>query len=335
METIKIKPYMPTELEVEEIGENRISVKAYPFESGNAITFAHPVRRLLLSSSVGYAPIAMKIEGAKHEFDSIRGILEDVAIFIVNLKNIRFNVKSELEEEQEIVLDYEFEGKKEVSSSELSNDLVEVIGIDTHLATIGEGSALKFSIIVKKGLGYVPSEDIRDIIPEDYIALDAYFAPVKKVVYDIEKVLVEDDPNFEKIIFDITTDGRIEPVEAFKNAISVMKSQMDVFNRFLNIEDVPTIIEKEETIDLKPFLVGIDELNLSARSFNNLDKAGVKYFGELVLLSEASIKNIKNLGAKSCTEILSKISEKGYSAGEDLDKELKNALVAKIEELKS
>jgi DNA-directed RNA polymerase subunit alpha len=333
METIKITPYMPTELEVEESGLNRISVRAFPFESGNAITFAHPVRRLLLNSSVGYAPVAMKIEGAKHEFDSIRGILEDAAIFIVNLKNIRFMIKDE--NVKEVVVNYEFEGKKEIISSELENDDVRIVSPDSHLATIGEGFNLKFSIIIKQGLGYVPSEDIRDTIPEGYIALDAYFTPVKKAVYEIENVLVEDNPNFEKIIFDISTDGQIKPVEAFKNAISVMKAQMNVFNKFLNIEDIPTIVEKEEVIDLKPFLVGIDELNFSARSFNNLDKAGIKYFGELVLLSESSIRSIKNLGAKSCTEILGKITDMGYSAGEDLEKDLKVALVAKIEELKS
>jgi DNA-directed RNA polymerase subunit alpha len=332
MKKISTSPYMPTEVDIEQVSETEARVSAYPFESGYAVTLAHPLRRLLMSSSLGYAPVAIKINGASHEFDSIRGMLEDVAVFIINIKNIRFKLKEDVEE---AVLEYSFSGHKEIKGSDLENDTVEIVTPELHLANINDDSELVFSVIVKKGIGYVPSEELRDGIPEGYIPLDAFFTPVKKAVYNIEKMLVEDDPNYEKIVFDIKTDGLIEPVDAFKNAISIMYKQMSVFNRVLDIS-TDTVTEKEDDgVDLKPLLVKIDELNLSARSFNSLDRAGIKYLGEVVLMSEVELKNIKNLGKRSCEEISMKLDELGYPVNEDLEPEIKKLLIEKLQTLKS
>ncbi len=110
-------PFLPTEVEIEAINDDEAKISAYPFESGFAITLAHPLRRLLLSSSVGYAPIAVKIEGASHEFDSLRGMLEDIAIFVINLKNIKFKINGD---EEQVVVEYSFDGPKEIKGEELS-----------------------------------------------------------------------------------------------------------------------------------------------------------------------------------------------------------------------
>ena len=107
MKTIKTSPYIPTDIQIEEMGKNRIKVSVYPFEAGSAVTFAHPIKRLLLLSSVGYAPIGVRIEGVVHEFESIRGITEDVSLFIVNLKNIRFT-NNALNNDKQIKIDYSF-----------------------------------------------------------------------------------------------------------------------------------------------------------------------------------------------------------------------------------
>ena len=184
MNMIKIEPYIPTDISIEEISTNRIRISAYPFESGYAITLAHPIRRLLLSSSVGYAPTALRIQGVTHEFDSIRGIVEDVSHFITNLKNIRFLIKDT--ESDNVQLHYEFKGPMVLSANELVNDMVGIVNPEAYLATINENASLSFSLIVQKGIGYVPSESIRGKISEDYIPLDAYFTPVKKAVYEIE-----------------------------------------------------------------------------------------------------------------------------------------------------
>lgn len=333
MKTIKTTPYIPTTVDVQELGENRVKISAYPFESGYAVTLAHPLRRLLLSSSVGLAPIALKIEGVAHEFDSIRGIVEDVSPFIVNLKNIRFLSKQDTDES--IVVNYSFKGPLNLTGAHLANADIDVVNKEAPLATINEDAVLDFSIIVQKGIGYVPSEDIRNIIPEDYIPLDAYFTPVRKAVYEIENVLVDDDPTYEKIIFEVETDGQVNPYEAFKQAIVIMHSQMAIFNA--DISSIPTIQKSgnEDNFDLKGLLAKIDGLNLSARCFNCLDRIGVRFIGELVLMSESELKNIKNMGKKSYDEIAEKLQELGYPVGTELEDDKKAALNAKIVKLKS
>ena len=288
-------PFLPTEVEIEAISDNEAKISAYPFESGFAITLAHPLRRLLLSSSVGYAPIAVKIEGASHEFDSLRGMLEDIAIFVINLKNIKFKINGD---EEQVVVEYSFNGPKEIKGEDLINSDVEVVSPDVHLATINSDCNLTFSVIIQKGIGYMPSEDIRDIVGPDYIPVDAFFTPVKKVVYDVEKMLVEDNPNFEKAVFNVQTNGQISPITAFKEAVSVMYSQMSVFNKVFDLSEVTVSDAGEEPVELKDLIIKIDDLNLSARSFNSLDRAGLKFLGELVLMSEVEVKNIKNLVKK-------------------------------------
>jgi len=332
MRKIKIAPFMPTEVGVNEISANRAEITAYPFESGYAVTLAHPLRRLILGSSIGYAPISVKIEGAAHEFDNIRGMHEDVAVFIINLKNIRFKIK---DESDRVELKYSFSGHKEVTAQDLNNDQIEVVNGDLPLATLNEDAELNFTVVISKGIGYVPSEDLRDDVATDAIALDAFFTPVRKANYKIDPVLVEDNPNFEKIIFDIETDGQIGPVEAFTNALEVMHKQLSVFNGVLDVDISTAPIKKSsDDSELKPFLQTVDSLGLSARSFNSLDRAGMKYLGELVLMSENEIKNIKNLGKKSLDEINECLVENGFGSDYELAENIRINLIKKIEQLK-
>lgn len=319
MKNIKTSPHVPTKIEVKEISVNRVQIIAYPFESGYAITLAHPLRRLLLGSSVGFAPIALRIAGVAHEFDSVRGMVEDVLHFIVNLKTVRFKSK---DENESISVDYKFIGPKVITGADLANELVEVVTPNIHLATINEDAVLNFSIVICRGIGYVPSEEIRNQVPEGFMPLDSYFTPVTNVTYNTENILVEDDPNYEKVIFDIQTDGQVEPLTAFKNALSVMHKQMAIFNTELNIE-VPEINNGDEDHpEIKTLLQTIDSLNFSARCFNCLDRSGIKYLGELVLLNEDQIKNIKNLGKKSLDEITTKLDELGYPVGKEIPEDL-------------
>ena len=327
MKSIKISPHTPTKIEVCETGKNRVQISAYPFEFGYAITLAHPIRRLLLGSSVGFAPTALRIEGVAHEFDSVRGVVEDVSHFIVNLKTIRFKIK---DDSDSLTVDYKFVGPRVITGADLCNDLVEVVTEDIHLATINEDAELNFSIIINKGIDFVASEEIRKNTPEGFMPLDAYFTPVTNVTYAIENVLLEDDPNFEKIIFDIQTDGQIDPLSAFKNALSVMHKQMAIFNSELNIEVPEVETTSSENPALKELFQTIESLNLSARCFNCLDRTGIKYLGELVLLSEDQIKNIKNLGKKSLDEITAKLEELGYPVGKEIPDDLARLLKKKF-----
>ncbi len=323
---------MPHEIEIEKVSENSVKVYAYPFQSGFAVTVAHPLRRLLYGSSAGYAVTAVKIDGVSHEFDSIRGMLEDVALFILNLKNIRFKIKND---SNKVEVSYSFSGHKEIKGSDLENDQVAVVTPQQHLATINEDAELNFSLIIEKGIGYVPSEQFRDDVPEEYIAVDAYFTPVRRAVYEIENVLVEDDPTFEKIVFEIETDGQIPPVQAFKESIEALNSQIAIFSKAMDIDVVSIKDDFENSAEMKKLLQSVNDLQLSARSFNCLDRANIKYVGELSTMSEMELKGLKNLGKKSFEEITGKLEALGFPVGSQFDEDFLKALNKKIEELKS
>ncbi len=332
MKKIKVMPSLPEYVEVNEIAQNRSEIIAYPFESDYAITLAHPLRRLILGSSVGYAPISVKIEGASHEFDSVRGMHEDVAVFIINLKNIRFKLKKNVKKAK---LNYKFSGNRDIIASDLITDEVDIVNPNAFLATLNEDAVLNFTVVVAQGLGFVQSEDLIDEIDSDAIALDAFFTPVKKANYRIDNVLVEDNPNYEKIIFDIETDGQISPVDAFTNALETMYKQLSVFNGVLDVEINATPVKRTtDDSELKPYLEQIDSLGLSARSFNSLDRSGIQYIGELVLMSANEIKNIKNLGRKSLDEIAECLDNLGYGEDFELPDSTRATLVKKIEQLK-
>ena len=328
MKKIKTTPLAPQQFEVEQISENEANIMAFPFETGFAVSLAHPLRRFLLSSSVGYAPIAIKIEGAKHEFDSVRGMLEDISDFILNLKDIRFKLNGESTESE---INYSFAGPCTIKGSDLTNDEVEVVTPDAHLATLNEDATLNFSIKIAQGIGYVPSEDTHDELEDGYIAVDAYFTPVRSATYKIENVLVEDNPNFERVVLNIKTDGQISPVDAFRNSLEVMYAQLAVFNSEISIKAPATIERVEENPDIKKLSTHIDSLGLSARSFNCLDRSNIKIIGEIVLMSQNDLKNVKNLGKKSYDEIMEKVQEFGFAVGADLEDEVVSALKKKIE----
>jgi len=332
MKKIKTSAYMPTEIEVESIDQNSVKITAYPFEFGFAVTLAHPLRRLLFSTTVGFAPVAIKIDGVSHEFDSMRGMLEDVALFIINLKNIRFKIKNDA---KRAVANYSFSGPKEIRGEDLTNNDLEIVNPEAYLATINEDADLSFSIIVERGIGYVPSESLRDDLEPGYIALDAFFTPVKKAVYEIENVLVEDNPNFEKVIFTIETDGLVTPIEAFKNALEAMYAQMSVFNGVLDINITSNEDASVTSGEVAKLLQSVEELGLSARSFNCLDRAGIKVVGELVLMDESELKELKNLGKKSLEEIKVIMAEIGFPVGTTFAPEVIESVKKRIQEIKS
>ena len=328
MKKIKTELLVPMDINYQDNG-SKAKIEIYPFESGFGISVAHPLRRTIIASTPGFAPIALKIDGVKHEFDSLKGMLEDIASFIINLKNIRFKIK----EGDEVVVDYSFSGPKEIKGKDLNNDLVEVFTPDEYIATLNEEAQLNLSLIIKKGMGFVAVENFRDSLPKDYIGLDAYFSPIKKVVYEIDNILVEDDPNFEKVIFDIETDGQIDAIEAFKNGVNNYLKQFDIFTKEFKIENnTSEKVELDSKYDI--LFEPIENLNLRSRSFNALDRAGIKFVGELVLMGKEKISNIKNLGAKSLEEIFDKLEEIGFSIDSSLPLDVKKAIEEKLSQIK-
>ncbi|EAJ0334859.1 DNA-directed RNA polymerase subunit alpha [Campylobacter lari] len=333
MRHITTSAYTPTEFSIENISDTVAKVSAWPFEIGYAITLAHPLRRLLYSSTVGFAPTGVKIKGVAHEFDSMRGMLEDVALFIINLKKLRFKLKTDSQKE---VITFSFKGPKEICGKDLDNDVVEVVNADSYLATINEDADLEFTLIIEKGIDYVPSEEVQNFLDPEFIALDAFFTPVKHAVYDIEKVLFEDNPDYEKVVFTITTDGQISPSDAFKNALEAMYKQLSVFDKITNTQSVVRSQTQNNEVEHVKLLQNITELNLSARSFNCLEKANVVYIGELALMSVGELADLKNLGKKSLDEIKSVMESIGFPIGNSkLSDSAKETLKRKITELKA
>jgi DNA-directed RNA polymerase subunit alpha len=328
MTKINTSAYVPTELSIEDMGENRIKISVYPFETGFGITLAHPLRRLLYASTVGFAPTSVKIEGVMHEFDSMRGMFEDVANFIINLKAIRFKIRGV---NPKTVVNYSFKGPKEIKGSDLINDEVDIVTPDAHLATINEDAELNFTVVIECGIGYVPSEIIREQINDGFIALDAFFTPVKKAMYDIENILIEDNPDYEKVVFTIETDGQISPIDAFKHSLKAIYDQMSVFRDIL---DSNVSVQSVDAGKFTVLLQNINDLNLSVRSFNSLDKAQIKYVAEIALLSDNELKNLKNLGKKSLDEIKNVMEEIGFPIG-SLSSEDAEILRKKVSELKA
>ncbi|WP_407380327.1 DNA-directed RNA polymerase subunit alpha [Helicobacter sp.] len=333
MDIFKTVPHIPNEIKIEDIGSNRIRVSVWPFEPGYAITFAHPLKRLMLLCTPGYAPVMLHIDGVAHEFDSVRGIAEDVTPFIVNLKNIRFTSKGK-EIKDTVRVEYEFSGPMELRGANLANDEIEVVNKDAYLATINEDAKFKFSLVIKRSIGFKPNDLVRkdqDFTGEvGLIPLDAYFTPVKKVLYNIENVLVEDNPNYERIVFEIETDGQSAPIDVFKNAIAMAKTQLGIFGEDVAISSPDAGVSGDDMVDIKNLLIKIETLNLSTRCFHCLDKIGIQYVGELVLMSENDIKNIKNMGKKSFDEIAEKLSSFGYPIGTSLSQDVLNAFNKKI-----
>jgi len=328
MNKIKTELIVPSEVSYNEEA-NKAKIEIYPFESGFGVSVAHPIRRTLIASTPGFAPIAMKIEGVKHEFDSLKGMLEDVASFIINLKNVRFKIK----EGDEAKVTYHFVGPKEIRGADLENELIEIVTPESNIATLNEEGELKLTLIIKKGMGFVAVENFRDELPEGFIGLDAYFSPIKKVVYNIENILVEDDPNFEKIVFEIETDGQVSPIDAFKTAIDTYLKQFSIFTKEFNIETKASQnVELDESYNI--LFEPIENLNLRSRSFNALDRAGIKYVGELVLMGKEKLSNVKNLGAKSLEEIFEKLEEIGFSVNKTLPLEIKKVIEEKLSKLK-
>jgi len=334
MNDIMVSPHVATDIVVEEIDDKNAKISLFPFMSGYAITLAHPIRRLVMSSTAGYSPVAVKIEGAKHEFDNILGMIEDISVFIVNLKSIRLKLTNKDIDTETI--NYSFSGRQDICGKDLNNEQVEISSPDTHLATLNSDAELNFSIIVRKGMGYVISDFFKDDLPENFIPIDAFFSPVKKAVYKIDKMLVNDDPSFEKITFDLTTDGQAKPIDVFKNAVLNMNAQMGVFRQIVNISDEVPKKQKPETNnkDIKDLLVRIEELNLSARSFNSLDNSNIQYLGQIILMSSVELRSVKNLGKKSYEEILAKVKEYNFTLSYQLSEDRQKLFDAEIKKIK-
>ena len=289
-----------------------------PFERGFGTTIGNVLRRVLLSSIEGAAITAVKIEGVLHEFTPIPGVKEDATNIIMNLKQVPLRLNAD--HSKTIYLESDQAGV--VTSANFTPDAdVDILDPNVHIATIGEGGSLKIEMRIKKGRGYVQSdENFEDDLPLGYIPLDSVHSPIKRVNYSVEAARLGQTTDYDKLVLDVWTNGCIAPEDAIARAAKIVKDHMFIF---INFEEGPE--EIEETVDreaerlVENLKRSVEELELSVRSYNCLKNADIRTIGELVQKSEGEMLKTKNFGRKSLNEIKEILSDMGLSFGMRLD----------------
>lgn len=288
---------------------------AEPFERGYAVTIGNSLRRILLSSIEAAAVTVVRIDGVLHEFASIPGVAEDTTDIILNIKQL----KLKMEGEGPKTLRLSVSGDREVTARDIKTDgNVEIVNPDLHIATLTERDAkLEMELEIDHGRGYVSADrNKRDDLPVGSIPVDSLFSPVTRVRIDSENTRVGQMTDYDKLIMEIWTDGRIKPEDALAHASKLLKDHLQIF---INFEEEPEaqLIERDDERDkIKDLLSrSVDELELSVRSSNCLKNANIKTIGDLVVKSEAEMLKYRNFGRKSLNEIKEIISEMGLGLG--------------------
>jgi DNA-directed RNA polymerase subunit alpha len=292
---------------------------AEPFERGFGITIGNSLRRILLSSLQGAAITSLKIDGVLHEFSTVPGTKEDITEIILNLKEVRLKLHTEGPK----TIRVKAEGPKVLKAGDiLTGDAVEILNPDHYIATLSRDGKLSMEMVVKMGRGYVPAERNKEEgQPIGTIPMDAIFSPIKKVNYTVTNARVGQITDYDKLIFEVWTDGSLNPEEAVAHSAKILKDQLSIFITFEEEEEEVSYPEDEEEKEAfnENLLRSVDELELSVRSANCLKHANIKLIGDLVQKTEAEILATKNFGRKSLNEIKEILTEMGLSLGMKLD----------------
>jgi DNA-directed RNA polymerase subunit alpha len=289
-----------------------------PLERGYGTTIGNAMRRVLLSSLQGAALVSAKVEGVQHEFTTIPGVLEDITDVMLNLKQVRLAMDTETP--QTLALSAGKSGA--VTASDIkTNQHVEILNPEQHIATLTRDVSLNMAIEVRMGKGYVPAEMHEGLSEEiGLIKLDASFSPVRKVAYVVEQARVGQMTNYDKLILEVWTDGSVSPEDAIAYSAKIIKDQISVFINF--DERVSGDASSSGAISgevNEALYKGIDELELSVRATNCLRSANISLVGELVQRSEAEMLKTKNFGRKSLDEIKRVLLEMGLDFGMKID----------------
>jgi len=299
---------------------------AEPFESGYGHTLGNSLRRVLLSSIQGAAPISVRFEGIKHEYQTIPGVKEEISEIILNLKMMNIQLAGSVGVTT-IYLDEK--GPKNVTAGDFEiPESIYILNPDQHIATLMEDAHLQIEVNVALGRGYVPASEVKTEEQEEDIGLiliDAAYSPVRKVNYWVEEARVGQRTDYDRLIVEVTTNGTVKPEEALSYAGKILKDHLELF---ITIEDDQKQIQafEEEKEEISPLAElqakldkSIEELELSVRSFNCLEAAGIKTIRDLVQKTEAEMLKYRNFGRKSLSEIKNILKEMGLSFNMKLD----------------
>jgi DNA-directed RNA polymerase subunit alpha len=298
---------------------------AEPFDRGYGHTIGNSLRRVLLSGLEGAAITSVKIAGAPHEFTSLPGVVEDVTDIVLNLKKVRF-LHDEDKQPQVLTLSVHKEGK--VTAGDITeNAHFKVINKDQLICTLDRKAKFDCEMEVRVGRGFATGEDNKSLgAPIGIIPIDSIFSPVVRVKYAVQNTRVGNRTDYDKLILDVWTDGRVEPHDALVQASAILRHHLDVFvdynDNLVEFEAAPEA-QSEENAELKKLLnMSVNEIELSVRAANCLNNANISSVGELALKTEAEMLKYRNFGKKSLNEIKDKLADLGLSLGMNLDPSL-------------
>ena len=313
----------PKTINVEQLGGHRAKVTLEPFERGYGHTLGNALRRVLLSSMVGYAPTEVTIAGVLHEYSSIDGVQEDVVNILLNLKGVVFKLHNR--DEVTLSLRKDTEGVVTAADIQTPHD-VEIVNPDQVIATLSQGGKLDMQIKVEKGRGYVPGNLRRygDEAPKvmGRLLLDASFSPVKRVSYTVESARVEQRTDLDRLVLEIETNGAISAEDAVRASAKILVEQLAVFAQLeggaLSAFEAPA--QRSASAAFDPILLRpVDELELTVRSANCLKAENIYYIGDLIQRTENELLKTPNLGRKSLNEIKEVLASRGLTLGMKLE----------------
>jgi len=297
---------------------------AEPFEVGYARTIGNSLRRVLLSSIEAVAITSVKIEGAGHEFCALPGVSEDVTDIILNLKRVLF--KSYKRNPVRLLL--KKKGPCVVTAADFAEDnSIEVLNPAQHIATLDVDGELSLEAEIRTGRGFCSAEGNKGDEQEiGRIAIDSIFSPVSRVNFLAENTRVGQRTDYEKLVIDIWTDGRVTPDEALKTAASVLRHHLDVFvdytDEVLEFDEADKKVDEERERLRRVLNMSVNEIELSVRAANCLNNANITTVGELAMKTEADMLKYRNFGKKSLNEIKDKLTELGMYLGFKFDPDL-------------
>lgn len=288
-----------------------------PLERGYGVTLGNSLRRILLSSMMGSAVSAVKFEGVLHEFSTIPDVMEDVTDIILNLKLLRFKAYSP--EPQTLRLTKV--GPGPVTARDIvTNDKIELLNPDQHIATLGANAKFSAEILVTYGRGFVAADENPHNMGVGYIGVDALYSPVRRVNYQVSNARVGQRTDYDALTLEVWTDGSLKPEESISLGSKILKEQLSIFLTFDESMEPTEHHEELKSPQLNENLFrSVDDLELSVRSANCLKNANIRYIGELVSRSEAEMLKTKNFGRKSLNEIKEILSEMGLNLGMKID----------------
>ncbi|HEV2695763.1 MAG TPA: DNA-directed RNA polymerase subunit alpha [Verrucomicrobiae bacterium] len=310
---------MPKRLQKDDASatENYAKFIADPFETGYGHTIGNSLRRVLLSSLEGAAITSLKIDGAMHEFATVDGVVEDVTDIVLNLKKVKF--KAHTRDEQTLLLSVNKEGA--VTAADIqTNQNIELVNPDQHICTLDKKKKFEMEVTVKVGRGFCQSDENKK--PGQAIgivAIDSLFSPVTRVRYNVEAARVGNRTDYDRLVMEVWTDGRITPDDALTQASAILAHHLDVFVGYdKNAVEFEEAADKQddEKMKMKKLLnMSVNEIELSVRAANCLNNANITTVGQLAMKTEQEMLKYRNFGKKSLNEIKDKLTSLQLSLG--------------------